>query len=103
MLKSPKLRLAGRALIAGLIAAGVSIKASGYSTDKTAVYAAAGAGILAFCEVFTPLNAVVGYFKGNPDGGLILVADLLNVLGNPTAATKVSKDDVIAAAKKAVK
>lgn len=53
-LHNPMIRLAGRAAVAG-ITAGIAT----HSEWKAAVTA----GILAFCEVFTPLNAVVGWFK----------------------------------------
>ena len=54
-------RLAARAIVAGAIAAISSYQASG---GTIAWHALAVAGGLAFCEVFTPLNALVGVFKG---------------------------------------
>lgn len=54
------LRLAGRALIAGVVAALIFP----HNADGTMAWkAAAVAGVLAFCEVFTPLNSLVGLFK----------------------------------------
>ena len=52
---SANVRLAGRALVAGAAAALVS----GQVDWRAAVVA----GVLAFCEVFTPLNGLVGLFK----------------------------------------
>jgi len=62
---NPTVRLAGRALVAALIVVGTQIhNSNGGQIAWQAV--AVGAG-LAFCEVFTPLNAVVGIFKsGKP-------------------------------------
>ena len=62
LLASPWARLAGRAAVAG-IAAGVIFyrsSAGGPAAEKGAIVA----GVLAFCEMFTPLNALVGVFKG---------------------------------------
>jgi len=61
MLSNPYARLAGRALVAGVAAALVLL---GQSSDwQTAWKGAVVAGALAFCEVFTPLNPLVGLFK----------------------------------------
>ena len=61
LLKNPWVRLAGRALVAGLTAALLLLRSS--SDWQTAWKAALVAGVLAFCEVFTPLNQLVGVFK----------------------------------------
>lgn len=60
---NPTVRLAGRALVAALIVAATQIHTSGGTIAWKAL--AVGAG-LAFCEVFTPLNAAVGVFKSKP-------------------------------------
>lgn len=60
LLKNPTIRLAGRALVAGGIAAVTLYQQNGGSIAWKALAVAAG---LAFCEVFTPLNALVGPFK----------------------------------------
>lgn len=59
---NPTVRLAGRALVAGVLAALVLLQSS--SDWATAWKSAVVAGGLAFCEVFTPLNSLVGLFKG---------------------------------------
>lgn len=61
MFKNPTVRLALRALVAGVAAALVIVQHSGYS--KAAWQGAIVAGVLAFAEVFTPLNSIVGVFK----------------------------------------
>lgn len=61
LLSNPWVRLAGRALVAGVISGATAYNSS--STGSIAWHAAAVAGGLAFCEVFTPLNALVGVFK----------------------------------------
>lgn len=58
----PVVRLAGRALVAGGITALTLYHSAG---GKIAWHALAVAGGLAFCEVFTPLNSLVGVFKGS--------------------------------------
>lgn len=60
-LANPTVRLAGRAAVAGLIAAATLYHSSG---GTIAWKALAVAGGLAFCEIFTPLNSIVGVFKG---------------------------------------
>lgn len=61
LLSNPTARLAGRALVAGVAAALVLFQTS---SDWTTVWKSAlVAGVLAFCEVFTPLNSLVGVFK----------------------------------------
>lgn len=62
LLANPTVRLAGRALVAAVIVVLTQIHASGGTIAWKAL--AVGAG-LAFVEVFTPLNALVGVFK-NP-------------------------------------
>jgi len=57
---NPWARLAGRATVAAIIAAVTMIHTAGGTVAWHAV--AVGAG-LAFCEVFTPLNVIVGVFK----------------------------------------
>lgn len=60
---NPTIRLAGRALVAGLISALISLQHSSTGNGTVAWHAAIVAGGLAFAEVFTPLNALVGVFK----------------------------------------
>lgn len=62
----PAVRLAVRALIAGGIAAGVAIQ-NAATLDHAAVMAAGSAAVMAFLEVFTPVNRTVGAFK-QPNG-----------------------------------
>lgn len=64
LFKNPTVRLAGRALVAGIAAALVIVQHSDYS--KAAYQAAIVAGALSFCEVFTPLNSLVGLWKPQP-------------------------------------
>lgn len=101
MLKSAKLRLAGRALIAGLVAFGVSLQASN-SYTREALIGAATAGALAFVEVFTPLNPVVGFFKKSPEAK-VLMGDLVKALNDPTASSVFTKGELIAAVKEVAK
>ena len=61
-LNNPTVRLALRALLAGLTAAGASYQSSGTTIAWHGILVA---GALAFAEVFTPLNALVGAFKTN--------------------------------------
>lgn len=61
LLANPYARLAGRALLAGLVTALTQIQTS---SDATVAWkAAVVAGALAAAEAFTPLNAIVGVFK----------------------------------------
>ena len=60
LLTNPNVRLALRALVAAAITAAVQIHSAGGTIVWHAVVVGAG---LAFCEVFTPLNSLVGYFK----------------------------------------
>ena len=64
LLANPWVRLAGRALVAG-IAAGLVFYRS-QAGGSAAWHGAVVAGVLAFCEVFTPLNSLVGVFKPKP-------------------------------------
>ena len=57
----PVVRLAGRAVVAGLLAGAASYQHFGGST--VAWHAVAAAAVMAFLEVFTPLNALVGVAK----------------------------------------
>ena len=67
ILSNPWVRLAGRALVAGLVSAAVQVHKN--PDGSLAWKAAAVAGALAFCEIFTPLNQLVGAFKrGAPAG-----------------------------------
>ena len=54
-------RLAGRAIVAGAIAALTLYHSSGGTIAWKSLAVASG---LAFCEIFTPLNSIVGVFKG---------------------------------------
>ena len=63
LLANPTVRLAGRALVAGGIAALTLYKQSGGAIAWKSLAVAAG---LAFAEYFTPLNAIVGIFKAPP-------------------------------------
>jgi hypothetical protein len=60
LLSNPTVRLAGRALVAAAIVALTQVHASGGTIAWKSL--AVGAG-LAFVEVFTPLNQLVGVFK----------------------------------------
>lgn len=62
LLDDPKARLAARAAVA----AGVAAYAV-WQTGNHGYQALIVAGALAFCEVFTPLNSLVGLFK-KPQG-----------------------------------
>lgn len=57
---NPTVRLALRAILAGGVAAAASYKSAG---GAIVWHALAVAFVLAFAEVFTPLNAIVGVFK----------------------------------------
>ena len=59
----PVVRLALRAIVAGAIAAATVYKTSGGNIAWHGLVVAAG---LAFCEVFTPLNSLVGLWKVLP-------------------------------------
>lgn len=64
LLAKPAVRLALRAIVAGVLAgAAVYREAGGGTVAWTAVAAAA---IMAASEYFTPLNALVGAFKPKP-------------------------------------
>lgn len=60
---NPTVRLAGRAIVAGAIAAATLYHSSGGTIAWKSLAVAAG---LAFVEIFTPLNSLVGVFKGAP-------------------------------------
>ena len=68
MFSNAYVRLLGRAVLSGALAAGAVVYASNGNVDKTVLLAAAAAGVHALAEVFTPLNAVVGAFKKTPEG-----------------------------------
>ncbi len=59
---NPVTRLVGRAVVAGVAAAFVLLQTT--SDWSTAWKAAVVSGVLAACEVFTPLNKIVGVNKG---------------------------------------
>jgi hypothetical protein len=61
LLLNAKFRLAARAVVAG-VSAFVALYTSG-DGSSSAFKAAAVAGVLAALEVFTPLNALVGFNK----------------------------------------
>ena len=60
--KNPYVRLAGRAVVAGL-AAGVVAYGNHQSDQRLAWQAAIVAAVLAATEILTPLNQIVGLFK----------------------------------------
>jgi len=61
---NPWVRMAARALIAGLIAGLTQI---GVNDDGTIAWrSAVVAGGLAFAEIFTPINAILGAFRQDP-------------------------------------
>jgi hypothetical protein len=64
LFSNPTVRLAGRALVAAAIVAVTQINAVQGGTIAWRALAV-GAG-LAFVEVFTPLNSLVGLFKAAP-------------------------------------
>jgi len=76
---NPYVRLAGRAVLSGALAAGAVIYASAGNVDKTVILAAAAAGIHALVEVFTPLNKIVGAFHAK-DG--VVTVDYQTALDN---------------------
>lgn len=57
---NPYVRLAGRAIVAGILAAAASYQS--YGSGAIAWHAIAAAGIMAALEAFTPLNQLVGAF-----------------------------------------
>lgn len=61
LLSNPTVRLAGRALVAAVLTAVVDYQSAGGATVAWQSVAV-GSG-LAFCEIFTPLNPLVGVFK----------------------------------------
>jgi hypothetical protein len=65
-LKNPTVRLAGRALVAALGAGFALEQAAGWSSSQDVLKALGVGMFLAFAEVFTPLNKLVGLFKGDP-------------------------------------
>lgn len=66
---NPVVRLALRALLAGVLAAAALLQGSSPSDGSVAWKSAAVGGIMAFCEVLTPLNQLVGPFKAAPKKG----------------------------------
>jgi len=60
---NPKVRLVGRAIVAGLAVGFTSLQAADDPFSKAALYAAGGAAFLAIIELVTPLNALVGLSK----------------------------------------
>jgi hypothetical protein len=61
LFSNPTVRLAARAVLAGLLSFGAQMQASS-GIGSSVLRSAAVAGILAFAEVFTPLNQTVGLF-----------------------------------------
>lgn len=61
LLANPKVRLALRALVAAVAAAAVQINSANGGT--VAWRSVAVGAVLAFAEIFTPLNAIVGLLK----------------------------------------
>ena len=59
--RNPYVRLVGRAVVAGLIAGAASYQ--NYGGGTVAWHAVAAAGAMAFLEVCTPLNALVGLLR----------------------------------------
>lgn len=62
ILADPKGRLAGRALVVGAVVLGKCLW-NADAVDATVLQAALAAAGMAAIEVFTPLNALVGYLK----------------------------------------
>ncbi len=60
----PIVRLAVRALLAGAAVFVATVQAAENPTSKTVLVAALVAAGWAALEAFTPLNSLVGYFKG---------------------------------------
>lgn len=61
LLSNPTVRLIGRALVAGVVAALLMLQTA---DDWASVWkGAVVAGVLAACEILTPLNPTVGAFK----------------------------------------
>ena len=65
LLSNPTVRLAGRALVAAALAALTTAKLNTGDGSIAWRSIVVGAG-LAFVEVFTPLNSLVGLFKQTP-------------------------------------
>ncbi len=63
---NPVVRLAGRAIIAGIAVGFTALQAADDPFSSAALYAAGGAAFLAAVEVFTPLNGIVGWLKQAP-------------------------------------
>lgn len=61
LFRDPTVRLAGRALVAGVTAGIVYYRHA--SAGSFTWHAAIVAGVLAAAELFTPLNSLVGLFK----------------------------------------
>lgn len=58
LFRNPTVRLALRALVAG-----VTVVATAYFHTGSVTRAVIVGGVLAFAEIFTPLNSLVGVFK----------------------------------------
>jgi hypothetical protein len=63
-MNNPYVRLVGRAIVAGLLAAAASYQSYGGGT--IAWHAIAAAGIMAGLEVLTPLNSLIGVAVKKP-------------------------------------
>lgn len=63
MFNNPTTRMLGRALVAALATAAITLR-DNTTHDRAAYQAALVAATLVFCELFTPLNSLLGFFKG---------------------------------------
>jgi len=60
---NPKVRLAGRAVLAGLAVFAAKESSAHFDLSTSVLEAAGTAGVWAAIEAFTPLNALVGVFR----------------------------------------
>ena len=66
LLADARVRLLLRAVLAGIIVGAQQLQLSNEPFSQAALAAAGTAAFLAIAEVFTPLNALVGWFKHPP-------------------------------------
>ena len=64
-MSNPVVRLAIRSILVGLAVVVAQLQAADDPSSKSVLVAAVVAGGWAALEAFTPLNSLVGYFKGS--------------------------------------
>lgn len=62
----PSIRLAARAVVAGLGAGYLILQQADEPLSQASLWAAATVAFWTFAEYFTPLNTLIGLFKGLP-------------------------------------